>query len=306
MWLIIGFSRKLDLSKFKHAQRIWLKRLIVFQRNELTSCSLDHIHNTRDLVCFSKMTLVFEALEKHSLWSCTLAEDGTKSILFNLLWRGNCFLVSQSPSQLSGTQRLVPIYSLLWNQKPWICIFKAGLTMSDYLAFSLYMQRLHEKHPQKPFHLTSHCDYWYWWYTLTMSWMGFSCIYVLVHIFKVGFTVSSVLEPLWPFHPYFARCCNEDGACCSQQSTPWFHGSSFLGFSHLVHAMDSKWDFKSSHLFAASSQLGCLHEICGWETGLPARSSWSLAGVVILQTGAWQKDCWVQILTRVLYTGFRI
>lgn len=128
-----------------------------------------------------------------------------------------------------------------------------------------------KKHPQKPFHLTSHCDYWYWWYPLTMSWMCFSCICVLVYIFKVGFTVSSVLEPLWPFHPYFARCCNEDVACCRQLSAPWFHGSSFLGFAHLARAMDSKWDFKSSHLFTASSQLDCLHEICGWETGLPVQ-----------------------------------
>lgn len=30
MWLIISFTGKLDLSKFKHAQRIWLNRLIVF------------------------------------------------------------------------------------------------------------------------------------------------------------------------------------------------------------------------------------------------------------------------------------
>lgn len=29
MWLIMGFSGKLDSSKFKHAQRIWLNRLIV-------------------------------------------------------------------------------------------------------------------------------------------------------------------------------------------------------------------------------------------------------------------------------------
>lgn len=45
------------------------------------------------------------------------------------------------------------------------------------------------------------------------------------------------------------------------KATPWFHGSSFLGFAHLVHRMDSKWDFKSS--------FHCLHSV-----GLPVWNAW--------------------------------
>lgn len=42
-------------------------------------------------------------------------------------------------------------------------------------------EKMHKKHPQKPFHPTSHCDYWHWQYPLTMSGLCISCIYVIVH-----------------------------------------------------------------------------------------------------------------------------
>lgn len=56
------------------------------------------------------------------------------------------------------------------------------------------------------------------------------------------------------------------GAGWRQLPTSSFHGSSFLGFTDLAHAMDSKWHFKPSHLSTCTIQLAAWNS--SWETGL--------------------------------------
>ena len=187
------------------------------------------------------------------------------------------FLISQSPSQLSGTQRLVPIYSLLWNQKPAICIFlsKPNNVWLPGVSFSVCMQRQTHKEHKNPFHLTPHCEHWHWWNPL---WPCQEC--ACTTTLSQGW-VSHLLCDL--FTSSFARCREEDGGPGGGKlSAPSFHGSSFLGgwfSSHLAHAMDSKWDFKSSHLFTASTPV----TLPAWKASLGSwdylsTSSWPLAG----------------------------
>lgn len=132
--------------------------------------------------------------------------------------------------------------------------------MSDYLAF-LYMQRLNEKHPHKPFHLTSHCDYWHWWYPLTISRLCISCMHVLIY--------CDLFLPV--LHDVVSRMGPGGGICLRSDSM----GYRLWGFAHLAHAMDFKWDVKSSHPFTASDQLGCLQE----KLDYLSKSSRPLAGV---------------------------
>lgn len=60
--------------------------------------------------------------------------------------------------------------------------------MSDYLAFFCTC-RDKMKNTEKPFHLTSHCDYWHWWNPITMSRWCIPCIYMSLYTFsRLNFT----------------------------------------------------------------------------------------------------------------------
>lgn len=116
MWLIIGFSGKLDLSKFKHAQRIWLKRLIVFQRNELSTRSLDHTHNTRDLVCFSKMTLVSRPW-RNILFEAALSQRMGRNQFCSICFEGEIASSSHRVHHSSVGHRDLSLFTLCYETK---------------------------------------------------------------------------------------------------------------------------------------------------------------------------------------------
>lgn len=136
--------------------------------------------------------------------------------------------------------------------------------------FCLHMQRVNQKHPQKAFHLSSCCDNWRWWYSLTMSTPCAPCIHSLMHILKVEFHFSSVLQPRDLFPPCFARCCDKDGVL----STPWFHG--------LWDLLTLSVEWTPNEIFKTS--FHCLYTTTTW---LPARNAWLKNSIICPNLFGW-------------------
>ena len=78
-------------------------------------------------------------------------------------------------------------------------------------------------------------------------------VYVLVYFLKVEFHISSVTFSLPVLQGVVRRMGVLVEASCLLLH---FMGHRFWGvFTHLAHTMDSKWHFKSSHLFTASTPV---------------------------------------------------
>ena len=103
-------------------------------------------------------------------------------------------------------------------------------------------------------------------------------VHVPLHCLKVEFHISSVTFSLPLLQGVVRRMEVLVEASCLLLH---FMGHRFWGgfSSHLAHAMDSKWDFKSSHLFTASTPV----TLPAWKASLGSwdylsTSSWPLAG----------------------------
>lgn len=236
---------------------------------EQTNCLLEELINHTfigDWITHTTQGICFASVGWHWLWG--LGETFSLK-LHSLSWRMGpnqfcsiCFegeIASSScrVHHISVGHKDLSLFTLCYETKrqQFACFKQAEQCLIIWLF--LDMQRVNQKHPQKAFHLTSCCDNWHWWYPLTMSRLCISCIHSLIYILKVEFHFSSVLQPLWPFPPCFARCCDKDGVWWRQLSTPWFHGLWDLLTLSVEWTPNEILRLPST----ASTQFGCLHKM---------------------------------------------
>lgn len=144
--------------------------------------------------------------------------------------------------------------------------------MSDYLAFLLHAETDAQRTSAETF--SSNTTLW----TLVKPPPDHvTNEYVPVYFLKVEFHISSATFSLPVLQGGVRRMGVLVEASCLLLH---FMGHRFWGvFTHLAHAMDSKWDFKSSHLFTAST----LVTLPAWKASLGSwdylsTSSWPPAG----------------------------